>query len=83
VDEAIHKTEVLIQALDWIRQFRNRLVVIKLGGSALEDPATVRSLLKDVVSMEIVGMKPILIHGGGLRVRPAGPVRNAGARRPA
>lgn len=71
MDEAIHKTEVLIQALDWIRQFRNRLVVIKLGGSALEDPATVRSLLKDVVSMEIVGMKPILIHGGGKAINHA------------
>src|SRR5689334_2939697 len=58
------KAEVLIEALGWIRRFRDRLVVIKLGGSALEDQQTVRSLLLDVVFMETVGLHPVLIHGG-------------------
>ena len=65
MDEAIRKARVLIEALGWIRQFRDRYVVIKLGGSALEDQAAVRSLLTDIIFMETVGMKPILIHGGG------------------
>lgn len=71
MDEAIRKADVLIEALGWIRRFRDRLVVIKLGGSALEDPKTVRNLLTDVIFMETVGMKPILIHGGGKAITAA------------
>jgi len=71
VDDAIRKAEVLIEALGWIRQFRNRYVVIKLGGSALEEPESIRSLLTDVIFMETVGMKPILIHGGGKSISRA------------
>jgi acetylglutamate kinase len=65
VDEAIRKARVLVEALSWIRQFRGRYVVIKLGGSTLENPDLVRSFLTDVLFLETVGMKPILIHGGG------------------
>jgi acetylglutamate kinase len=65
------KAEVLIEALGWIRRFRDRLVVIKLGGSALEDRQTVRSLLLDVVFMESVGLHPVLIHGGGKAITAA------------
>jgi acetylglutamate kinase len=71
VDEAIRKASVLIEALGWIRQFRDRFVVIKLGGSAQEDQETVRSLLTDIIFMESVGMKPILIHGGGKAISKA------------
>ncbi len=71
MDDAIRKADVLIEALSWIRQFRNRYVVIKLGGSALEDEAAVRDLLTDVIFMETVGMKPILIHGGGKAISSA------------
>ncbi|MDA0587621.1 MAG: acetylglutamate kinase [Planctomycetota bacterium] len=65
VDEAIRKARVLVEALGWIRQFRGRYVVIKLGGSTLENPDLVRSFLTDVLFLETVGMRPILIHGGG------------------
>jgi acetylglutamate kinase len=65
VNEAIRKADVLIEALSWIRQFRDRYVVIKLGGSALENPESVRSFLTDVLFLETVGMRPVLIHGGG------------------
>jgi acetylglutamate kinase len=65
VDEAIRKARVLVEALGWIRQFRGRYVVIKLGGSTLEDSDKVRAFLTDVLFLETVGMKPILIHGGG------------------
>jgi acetylglutamate kinase len=65
VDEAIRKARTLIEALGWIRRFRDRYVVIKLGGSALENPESVRSFLTDVIFLETVGMRPVVIHGGG------------------
>lgn len=71
MDEAIRKAQVLIEALGWIRRFRGRLVVIKLGGSALEDEQTVRTLLTDVIFMEAVGMRPVLVHGGGKSINQA------------
>src|SRR5437588_6244254 len=65
MDNAIRKAEVLIEALSYIRNFRDRLTVIKLGGSAMEDPDALRATLQDVVFMETVGMRPVLVHGGG------------------
>src|SRR6185295_484298 len=65
MDDAIRKAEVLIEALSYIRKFREKLTVIKLGGSAMEDPAALRSTLQAVVFMETVGMRPVLVHGGG------------------
>src|SRR5213082_1320564 len=65
MDTAIRKAETLIEALSYIRNFRDRLTVIKLGGSAMEDPDSLRATLQDVVFMETVGMRPILVHGGG------------------
>src|SRR6516165_8914182 len=65
MDDAIRKADVLIEALSYIRNFRDRLTVIKLGGSAMEDPDALRATLQDVVFMETVGMRPVLVHGGG------------------
>src|SRR3954470_11416395 len=65
MDDAIRKAEVLIEALSYIRNFRDRLTVIKLGGSAMEDPEALRTTLQAVVFMETVGMRPVLVHGGG------------------
>ncbi len=65
MDDAIRKADVLIEALDYIRTFRDRLTVIKLGGSAMENPDSLRSNLHDVVFMATVGLRPILVHGGG------------------
>jgi acetylglutamate kinase len=65
MDDAIRKAEVLIEALSYIRSFRDRLTVIKLGGSAMEDEGALRATLQDVVFMETVGMRPVLVHGGG------------------
>lgn len=65
MNEAIQKAQVLIEALRYIRTFRNHHTVIKLGGSAMEDPAALRTTLEAVVFMETVGLRPILIHGGG------------------
>jgi acetylglutamate kinase len=76
LDDAIRKADVLIEALGYIRTFRDRLTVIKLGGSAMEDPETLRATLQDVVFMETVGMRPLLVHGGGKTIDRA--MRDAG-----
>jgi acetylglutamate kinase len=65
MDEAITKADILIEALSYIRKFRDKLTVIKLGGSAMEDPEALKATLQDVVFMETVGMRPVLVHGGG------------------
>lgn len=71
MDDALSKVNVLVEALEWIRRFRDRYIVIKLGGSALDDPDSVRRCLADVVFMEAVGMRPILVHGGGKAISRA------------
>ncbi len=65
MDHAIRKAETLIEALSYIRQFRNRLIVIKLGGSAMEEADALKATLQDVIFMATVGLRPIVIHGGG------------------
>lgn len=66
--EAIHKADTLIEAMQWIREFRGKVTVIKLGGSVMEDPAAMSSLLLDLVFMETVGMRPVIVHGGGAAI---------------
>jgi acetylglutamate kinase len=65
------KADVLIEALGWIRQFRDRVTVIKLGGSLMDDADAMRHLLIDVVFMETVGMRPVVVHGGGAAINRA------------
>lgn len=65
MDDAIRKAETLIEALSYIRRFHHRLTVIKLGGSAMEDPDALTATLQDVVFMATVGLRPVLVHGGG------------------
>ncbi len=71
MDEAIQKADVLIEALGWIRQFRDKITVIKLGGSLLDDDDAMRHLLLDIVFMETVGMRPVVVHGGGAAISRA------------
>jgi acetylglutamate kinase len=65
MNDAIRKADVLIEALSYIRTFHGRLTVIKLGGSAMEEPEALRATLQDVAFMSTVGMRPVLVHGGG------------------
>jgi acetylglutamate kinase len=71
MEEAIRKARVLVEALSWIQRFRGRYVVVKLGGSTLDDVAAVNSLLTDVVFMATVGMRPVIVHGGGKAISAA------------
>jgi acetylglutamate kinase len=71
VQEAIAKANTLIEAMGWIRRFRGKTTVIKLGGSLLDDETGLMHLLLDVVFMESVGMKPVVVHGGGKAISRA------------
>ena len=66
--QAIEKAGVLVEALPYIRSFRRKFVVVKLGGSVMSDEKIMRSLLTDIAFMEHVGMWPVLVHGGGARI---------------
>lgn len=65
MDAAIKKAEVLIEALPYIRKFRDKVVVIKYGGSILSEEKIRRVVLQDIVFLNFVGLKPVLVHGGG------------------
>jgi acetylglutamate kinase len=80
VQDAIEKADVLIEAMGWIRRFRDKVTVIKLGGSVMEDPEALDHLLVDIVFMETVGMRPIVVHGGGAAITRAMAEANIEAR---
>lgn len=63
--DAINKADVLIEALPYIQRFRGSTIVVKFGGSAMEDKAHYESILADVAFMECVDMAPVIVHGGG------------------
>jgi acetylglutamate kinase len=65
MEEAQRKAAILIEALPYIRSFRNKVVAIKLGGSTMDKPEMLDSLFQDVALMASVGMRPIVVHGGG------------------
>ena len=71
MDKAIAKANALIEALSYIRQFSGRIVVVKLGGSLMETDQTQKELLRGIVFLATVGMRPILIHGGGKSINAA------------
>jgi len=61
----IEKANVLIEALPYIQRFRGDTVVVKFGGSIMESEAGYRSILEDIAFMECVGLRPVVVHGGG------------------
>lgn len=62
------KANVLIEALPYIQKFNNKTVVVKYGGSAMLDPELQMNVIKDVALLKLVGMKPIIVHGGGKEI---------------
>ena len=71
MEEAIAKAGALIEAMEYIRRFRERIVVVKLGGSVLDDTSLQKKLLTDIAFMATVGMRPIIVHGGGKAITRA------------
>ena len=61
----IEKADILSEALPYIQKFRGSTLLIKFGGSSMEDPELVRSTMRDVVLLECIGFRPIVVHGGG------------------
>jgi len=71
VKRAIEKAKALVEAMEYIRLFRGKIVVVKLGGSVLDDLELRKKLLTDVVFMATVGIQPVLVHGGGKAITKA------------
>ncbi len=65
MEEIIKKADVLVEALPYIQSFYDKTIVIKYGGAAMTDTGIRRNVLEDIVFMSYVGMRPVLVHGGG------------------
>jgi acetylglutamate kinase len=65
MDKFIEKAAVLIEALPFIQQFRGETVVVKFGGSIMESEVGYSRILQDIAFMECVGLRPVVVHGGG------------------
>ena len=68
---AAGKAEALIEALSYVQRFHNKVVVVKVGGSIMDDEHALTNLLTDIVFMNYVGMQPVLVHGGGKAINDA------------
>src|SRR5262245_35002601 len=66
--DVLEKAHVLAEALPYIREFSGKTVVIKYGGHAMDDPALADLFAQDVVLMRLVGMNPVVVHGGGPQI---------------
>jgi len=71
LDDQIRKADVLLEALPYMQNFRGKTFLIKVGGSAMEDPKLVDRFLRDIVFLEAVGINPVLVHGGGKAISAA------------
>lgn len=68
VDIAMNKAQTLIEALPYIRKFYNKIVVVKYGGSAMLDEDLKMNVIQDVALLKLVGMHPVIVHGGGKEI---------------
>lgn len=67
-NEALNVAHVLTEALPYIRRFTGRTIVVKYGGNAMIDDALTQSFAEDIVLMKLVGMNPVVVHGGGPQI---------------
>ncbi len=68
MEEVMSKANVLIEALPYIQEFKDKIVVVKYGGSAMLDEKLQQDVIKDVALLKLVGMQPIIVHGGGKEI---------------
>lgn len=71
ISSLVEKASVLTGALPYLQSFRNTIFLIKFGGSAMDDPALVKSLMHDIVLLEAMGINPVVVHGGGKAISKA------------
>lgn len=64
----MNKVEVLLESLPYIKEYSNQIVIVKIGGSMMEDDNIIQDVLDDLVLMKYVGIKVVLIHGGGKQI---------------
>jgi len=67
-EDAAHRAAMLLEALPYIHRFRGAVVVVKYGGNAMVDPALARGVADDVVLLRAVGLRPVVVHGGGPQI---------------
>ncbi|TDJ67653.1 MAG: acetylglutamate kinase, partial [Proteobacteria bacterium] len=65
---ATDRARILIEALPYIQRFSDKTVVIKYGGNAMVDDSLKQNFARDVVLMKLVGMNPVVVHGGGPQI---------------
>ncbi len=68
MEQILFKAQTLIEALPYIQKFNNKKVVVKYGGSAMTNESLQTNVIKDVALLKLVGMKPIIVHGGGKEI---------------
>src|SRR6267143_1909478 len=66
--DATHKAQVLAEALPYIRRFHGKTIVVKYGGNAMTDEKLKEGFARDVVLLKLVGMNPVIVHGGGPQI---------------
>jgi acetylglutamate kinase len=66
--DATHKAQILAEALPYIRRFHGKTIVVKYGGNAMTDEKLKHSFARDVVLLKLVGMDPVVVHGGGPQI---------------
>ena len=68
MEQVLKKAEVLIEALPYIQKFNRKIIVVKYGGSAMSNEELQKNVIKDVTLLKLVGVKPIIVHGGGKEI---------------
>lgn len=68
---ATNKASALIEALPYLQSFRGKTFLIKMGGSAMENPELVKQVMRDIVFLEVCGINPVVVHGGGKAISAA------------
>jgi acetylglutamate kinase len=68
IDQRIERAAVLVEALPFIQRFSGHIIVIKLGGAVDASEAGIDSVLRDIVLLQVVGMRPVVVHGGGAEI---------------
>ena len=71
MDQAINKASALVEALGYIQRFHDKVVVVKVGGSIMDDEVALSNILTDIVFLNYVGMQPVIVHGGGKAINQA------------
>ena len=64
-NELIERAKIITEALPYISRYRGKTILIKYGGNAMNNPSVIKTIMQDVATLKIVGVNPVLVHGGG------------------